>query len=257
MSALWRRNRDMKVYLASPTHLFKQLEMKYEGLNILESFYYIKNDLSFLNASNILIDSGAFTFMNNLHKKVKISDFDDYVVKYANFLKNNKIKKYFELDIDAVTSIEHVEEIRKYLEKETKTPSIPVWHVERGIDYYKKMCKDYNYIAIGGMVSNKLKVLDNKKLNSLVNYAHRQGVKVHGLGFTGFRNLKKVHFDSVDSSSWTTGARYANFYKFDPKTGNIKATKKKPNQKMIDSKLLNKHNLEEWIKFQKWAEVNL
>ena len=39
--------------------------------------------------------------------------------------------------------------------------------------------------------------------------------KIHALGFTSISGLEKYHFDSVDSTSLTTGNRFRMLYHFD------------------------------------------
>ena len=66
---------------------------------ILESFFYANEDTEKLLPyfGDFLLDSGAFTFIQAKHNK-KIS-WDQYIEEYADFIKRNKIQKYFELDI--------------------------------------------------------------------------------------------------------------------------------------------------------------
>ena len=58
----------MKIYLAGLHADIKHLSL-YKPLYVLESFYYIKNNLiSYIKSKDckeFLLDSGAFTFMNN------------------------------------------------------------------------------------------------------------------------------------------------------------------------------------------------
>lgn len=140
-----------------------------------------------------LIDSGAFTFMNNPHK-AKQTSLDDFVEKYAKFLRDNDIEYFFEMDVDSVTGYEKVLEYREFIEKVTKRKSIPVWHKNRGIDEYTKMLKHYKVIAIGGIVARELKVpRDIPLMNSLTNLAHERNIWVHGLGI-GTRALRYKFF---------------------------------------------------------------
>lgn len=145
--------------------------------------------------------------------------------------------------------------MRQKLEKEIGYQSIPVWHTSRGIDEYKRMCDEYNYVAIGGIVSGEIKKEKFGLLPLLVKEAHKRGAKVHGLGFTALDWLRIVHFDSVDSTAWTTGNRFGYLYYFD---GNTMKKKDVPKgHRLGDSRAAALNNYTEWIKFQKYAETHL
>lgn len=126
---------------------------------ILESFYYINDEIKAMIPyyKDFLLDSGAFTFMQNTKTKI---NWDEYVERYAKFIKDNNIKHFFELDIDSIVGIKEVERLRNKLETLSERKCIPVWHKSRGLEYWKKMCKEYNYIAIGGIVTKEIKATE-------------------------------------------------------------------------------------------------
>lgn len=220
---------------------------------ILESFYYvddwIRAIIPYLN--NFLLDSGAFTFFS----AGKNVDWNEYVDRYAAFINEFDIKHFFELDIDPLIGYQNVLLLRKRLESQTGKKCIPVWHKSRGKSEFLKMCDDYPYVAIGGIVSKEIKTNEQKYFPWFIEQAHRRGAKIHGLGYTNLKGLEKYHFDSVDSTSWTTGNRFGAIYKFDGRT----MTKfNKPQGKRIgDSRGAAINNFNEWVKFQKYAERNL
>lgn len=221
---------------------------------ILESFYYVDADTERLLPyyGDFLLDSGAFTFMQGTSTT---PNFDEYAERYAEFINRNKIQKYFELDIDSVVGYEKVKKIRKRLEQLTGRQCIPVWHLSRGIDEYKGIAKDYDYIAIGGIVSGEIKRDKYKAFPALISEAHSRGAKVHGLGFTNLALLPYYHFDSVDSTAWTTGNRFGHLYFFDGKTMQKKSAPS--GYKLGDSRMVAVNNYTEWIKFQKYADTHL
>lgn len=221
---------------------------------ILESFYYVDEDTERLLPyfGDFLLDSGAFTFMQNSKREV---NWDEYIEKYADFIRRNNIKKWFELDIDSVVGYEKVKEFRKKLERLTDRQCIPVWHKSRGVEEYKRHCQEYGYVAIGGYVINELKPKDYSAFPSMIRYAHKNGAKVHCLGFTKLGALKKYHFDSVDSTAWTTGNRFGFVYQFN---GETMVKHEAPSGKRLkDSREVALVNYIEWIKFQQYAERNL
>ena len=221
---------------------------------ILESFFYADEDTERLLPyfGDFLLDSGAFTFMQG---KGGSPNWDDYVERYADFIRRNNIKKYFELDIDSVIGYEKVKGIRTRLERLAGSPCIPVWHLSRGIDEYKRMCDEYNYVAIGGIVSGEITKDKYKYFPYLIAEAHKRGAKVHGLGFTNLSQLRICHFDSVDSTAWTTGNRFGFLYWFDGKTMRKKDVPK--GSRITDSRKVALNNFNEWLKFQKYAENHL
>ena len=221
---------------------------------ILESFFYADADTERLlpHYGDFLLDSGAFTFMQG---KGGSPNWDEYVERYADFIKRNDIKKYFELDIDSVVGYERVKRIRASLERQTGRQSIPVWHLSRGMEEYRRMCDEYSYVAIGGIVSGEITKEKYKFFPSLINEAHKRNAKIHGLGFTNLALLPQMHFDSVDSTAWTTGNRFAYLYYFDGKTMQKKDVP--PRHRLGDSRAAALNNYTEWIKFQKYADKHL
>lgn len=221
---------------------------------ILESFYYTDEDTERLLPfyGDFLLDSGAFTFMQN--SKVCV-DWDEYIERYASFIKRNKIEKFFELDIDTVVGYDKVKKYRDKLENLTEKRSIPVWHKSRGIAEFRRMCNEYDYVSIGGIVSKEIKPEHYKLFPAMIKEAHERGCKIHGLGFTNLAWLPKCHFDSVDSTAWTTGNRFGFVYKFDGST--MHKIQKPEGSRIADARGAALWNYIEWIKFQRYAEENL
>lgn len=223
---------------------------------VLESYEYIKeqHEPYLSKARDLIIDSGAFTYMQKLDNKHL--DFTDFIDDYIEFIKRNNITKFMEFDLDRVKGIGWVEDVRRYLEKKTNRPSIPVWHKTRGIDYFKRLCRDYDYIAIGGIgttAADEIHPPDYPKLKPLVDYAHKCNCKVHGLGFTVQKYLPIVHFDSVDSKSWL-GTCWGKMFRFNNLQGVMQSVPHK-GLRIKDHRALEQLNLKEWIKYQRYAEV--
>ena len=196
----------MKIFLASTSDksfISNITDSKY----ILESFYYFQEwqILLIKKCKMFLLDSGAFTFMNSQKGKV---NFDEYLTRYINFINKYDIKYFFELDVDSIVGYEKVKQLRKRLENETGKKCIPVWHKSRGKEEYLKMCEEYDYVAIGGIVTKEITKEQYSFFPWFINEAHKRGCKIHGLGFTDTNLLQKYHFDSVDSTAWLSGSRF-------------------------------------------------
>lgn len=254
------KDNDMKLHLAG-TGLWKYCENEFKKTKpyILESFYYADDDKieKYIHLfGDFLLDSGAFTFMQSSKKAVK---WEEYIERYADFINRNNIQKYFELDIDSVVGYDKVLEYRKRLERLTNKPVIPVWHISRGIDNFYKMCDEYSYVALGGIVGEKRGGTKyeqyHKAFPHFISEAHKRNAKIHGLGYTDLKGLTKYHFDSVDSTAWTTGNRFGFVYQFNGKTM-IKHDVPK-GKRLADSRKVALINYTEWIKFQKYAEKYL
>ena len=250
----------MRVYLATPFDGMRDNDVEMmmrvgKPLYLLNTFFEGENPckraLSIVGADNFLLDSGAFSFMSGAQCSEKIVE--EYAERYIDFIKRNHVKLYFEMDVETVLSLPFVEKMRSKMERETGVPCIPVWHKNRGIEYYKRMCSDYRYIAIGGLVFH-VKQSEWPLIHKMVNYAANKGVRVHGLGFTKTRELEKWRFYSVDSSSWKTAAiRGSNRHIFNGRyieTHNVKKDGYK-----TDQRLLAAYNGIEWCKYQRYMDL--
>lgn len=255
----WMGHIAMNIYLAGVAPWRSEgvydKVIKAEKPLILESFYYCDNKTERLLPyyGDFLLDSGAFTFMMN-SKKTNVN-WDEYIEKYADFIKRNKVEKFFELDIDSIVGYEKVLEYRKKLEQLTGRQSIPVWHSNRGIQDFINACQNYPYVALGGIVGKEWSSRAEKYIPWFIKTAHTNGAKIHGLGYTRLTKLKKYHFDSVDSTSWTTGNRFGHAWRFDGTT--MEKVDVPPGKRIKDSRGLALNNYTEWIKFQKYADTHL
>lgn len=225
---------------------------------ILESFYYIKEwQIPHIKDFDLfLLDSGAFTFMSNT-KKGKIN-WKEYIDKYIEFINKYDIKYFFELDIDVIVGYENVKKITKYIEERTQKKVIPVWHKSRGLEEWKRLTKEYEYVAIGGIVTKEIKPKEQKYFTPLLEIAKKNNCKVHGLGYTNLKGLEKYKFYSVDSTSWKSGNRFGTLYLFE--NNKLKQIKKPENKRMITGEYYGKVEefvFNEWIKYQKYADKNL
>lgn len=247
----------MKIYLAGLEQKVNFLQEINPNIYALSSFFTIrekfKKFIPYLK--DFLLDSGAFSFMNCSIKNI---DWNEYLKKYAKFINENKIKNFFELDIDSIVGYFKVKEYRNELENLTGRQCIPVWHKSRGIDEFFNLCENYDYIALGGIAIGHIKRDEHKYFSYFIREAHKRNTKIHGLGYTYLQGLRKYHFDSVDSTTWTCGGRFGNLYKF---TGNTivyeTISGNDTGMRLSNCNVLDKLNLLEWIKFQKYAEVHL
>lgn len=233
----------MKLCLAGTNTRKSMFETSLPDLRfVLESYYYMQpwQAEQLQNIEHFMLDSGAFTFLNTKRNVV----IDDYVDAYINFIKEYDVKHFFELDIDSIVGYEEVKKIRQKIERRTKKRCIPVWHKSRGIKEFMELCKKYDYVAIGGIVTKEFERHELFLLNAFCDLAHSYDCKIHGLGFTPV-NIKDYRFDSVDSTSWLSGARFGKIYNF----ADCRLLSTSPEVKMHYLEY-DKHNLKQFLLLQ-------
>ena len=223
---------------------------------ILESYYSMADWLipTALNCELFLLDSGAFTFMTT---QKDVTDFNDYLTGYINFINKYDIKRFFELDVDSIVGIAEVERLRKRLEEETGKKCIPVWHKSRGKDYFIEMCRNYDYIAIGGIASKEITTSEYKYFRWFIDTAHSYGCKIHALGFTSLSGMYDYNFDSADSTSWLNGTKFGRLYHFDGKYMLKTEAEGRKRKNGITPSNIDRANYYEWIRFQEFADKYL
>jgi len=269
----------MKVYLVMSTYLFMKAALKYNCENVLisynsyrcskdkRSYYDIlsgdekKTELDnktkgyLKKFKNVMVDSGAFSFMSGAETKIGKGDIQKFVEGYGKWLKDNKGYYDFfeEMDLDFLFPMDVIEGWRKFLEECAGQKSIPVWHINRGLDYWEQMVKDYDYVAIGGMVTGEITEME-KYAPFLIDIAHKNNCKVHGLGYTKTRLLKYIPWDSVDSSTWIFGGKRGTLFLFnEDKITTLKLGVFNKSSK-IDYLKFAEINAQSWSVYDKWIE---
>lgn len=246
----------MTIYLAVTTLHYTGYEIL-KGADILSSYFYCRTIPEI--AQNIplmrdfMLDSGVFSFINSGKK------FDDtYIHQYADYIRENKIKAYVELDVDQIIGVKETRKLRDKLERLVGYPSIPVWHTIRGKEAFLQDVKEYPRICLGYYLTEGLSpALTEKHTPWFIDTAHENNCKIHGLGFTKTTLLPKFHFDSVDSSTWTFGQRSGALSKYNPTTHRMYQVPKKAGVRICDFSGIMKHNFLEWRKYQDWARSYL
>ena len=222
--------------------------------DILAAFPYMKGNYTILDniskMRNFMLDSGVFTMINSGRK----FDLESYTDEYADFIKEHKIRQYVEMDVDQIIGVEKTRKLRDRLENRVGWQSIPVQHTIRGKEAFISDCKDYKYIALGFFLTEGLKTdVTERYAKAFINKAHEFGTRIHGLGFTKGDLLKKLGFDSVDSSTWSVSRRYGRTFEFNPQEGRIRMHKRRVGQRMKNAQALGRPAFIEWRKYQDWA----
>lgn len=247
----------MKLYLAGISYYYEKVK-GWRAKYALESFEYFKGNNGKIakrirkdipKFQRFLLDSGAFTYMEDRNKAKNIN-WIKYVDEYANFINKHSVDHFFELDIDSVLGYSKVKKLRKRLERKTSRRSIPVWHRTRGKNAFEEMCKKYNYVSIGGIVSGEFAQKDYQYFPWFIRKAHKNNAKIHGLGLSSRKVVKKYNFDSLDSTSWLYGNKTGKVFQFN---GKEIEQHERLNQR-IKTHLTVKNNFDEWIKYQKYLD---
>jgi hypothetical protein len=244
----------MKVYLAALGQLYKDVDWK--GAYILTSFYELKKAKvlpEYVYEETHIADSGAFSTFKSVQEAKKM-DWDDYVKRYINFVKETGNKLYFEMDIDVVVGLDKVHYYRKQMEDAIGYQSIPVWHSTRKWDYFLMMCETFPYVSLGTTKATRAGEMIRKNpaiLDKFIKTAHSMGTKIHGLGFTSQPWLDVLNFDSVDSSTWLN-AKYGVIFHFNGRHCKIVKKKNKDDKLIGICANYHRHNFDEWLKYQKW-----
>lgn len=186
------------------------------------------------NKIKLFLDSGAFSAKS---QGVKID-----IYKYIEFIKKYKkhIEVYANLDVigDAEASLDN----QKIMEAAGLSP-LPCFHYGEPFKYLKYYIKNYNYIALGGMVGASSEI--SNWLDLLFSDYIPMNTKVHGFGMTNLKLMLRFPWFSVDSSSWCITGRMGsiyvpkyknNKYIYDENSWKVSVSTRSP-----DKKLLNKH----------------
>lgn len=175
--------------------------------NQLVSFYHMPTKLKTLGTikemrnlkKKLFIDSGAFSAFT-LGGKI---DLDEYI----DFCKRTDADYY--AVYDSIGNAEETLKNQKYMESKGIKP-IPCFHYGEDWKYLEYYCKNYDYIALGGMVGNRTMIkgwLD-------VIFSKYPDKRFHGFGLTTISLIKGYSWHSVDSSSWLMGGRSGTLWSF-------------------------------------------
>ena len=226
---------------------------KYLLTSFADSPKDLKVTLDQVGVNRFFLDSGAYVLQRR--HDLTLSDFYEYTDRYSDYITRHRIRFFAEMDVENIIGIHEVEKLRHRIESRTGAQTIPVWHTGRGLDYWKKMVAEYDYVALGDLtVRNVVSYLPIYR--KMVDYANAHGTKVHGLGFTRTEYLPTIDFYSVDSAAWSRGGAYGIKSRF---TGRMieRVPIKLGEEQRTRFGELTRSNFAEWCKYQRWADHNL
>lgn len=154
------------------------------------------------NKVNLFLDSGAFSAYT---QGIEID-----IYSYIDFIKKNK--KYIETyaNLDAIGDPAKTLKNQRIMEKAGLRP-LPCFHYGEPVKYLHTYLKEYDYIALGGMVpistKNLKPWLDDLFSNHLCDQKGNPKAKIHGFGMTALSLMLRYPWYSVDSTSWVVAGR--------------------------------------------------
>ena len=192
--------------------------------SLLQSYWYIKRRgkdkiverFDKVKKNSLLIDSGAHTFLTLAEYQDKTVDYwEEYIKGYIAFVRKHREKVFacVEMDIDTLVGTEQVNKWREeyfHSLEEEGIPVIYVYHAEKGLEEWERMCKTYSYV---GFSYNEFE--DAILIDKLFEIAMEYKTKVHGFAVSGYRELLKHEYYTSDSTSWITGAQYGELNYFE------------------------------------------
>ena len=162
-------------------------------------------------------DNGAFSKWKELKKKGTLGgfDWDKHWTKFYLWL----MKHYHQIDYFFIPDvIEGSEEENDRLIKSVpfmfREKAVPVWHTVESIDRFVRLCKEFDYVAIGACGPHEVIMSDacQQRLNEAFEEAYwREGLrtKIHGLRMTDNRVVARFPFYSCDSTSVVQREKYS------------------------------------------------
>lgn len=213
----------------------------YKGY-FMESFYTIRTrGLSIKKTvikqvKSFMLDSGAFTMIRKF-KTANLHDLEKYTDDYAQYIAENDIDLYIELDVDKFIGKDKTNYLRERLIKLTNKNPIWVYQTGRTNKDFDEALERFDYVALplSGLIDRRSRYLRNKTdiLKRTIDYVHSRNKKIHALGATGNR-IYELGFDSCDSSTFL--ATYGNILLF--QDGQIKYTSLNKNTTMYFKQLI-------------------
>jgi hypothetical protein len=161
----------------------------------------------------VFADSGAFSAAT-LGTEIKLAD-------YAAWLKDWQHLITTAATLDVIGDPDATQRNTLALE-DRGLRVLPVFHTGSPWDRLEKLCASYRYVALGGMVPySKMTGEVMRWLVKCFRIGAEHGTVFHGFGQTGATAMASLPFYSVDSSTWSTGARYGWMFLWNERTAGM------------------------------------
>lgn len=218
---------------------------------VLISYHYFKKKYDsikdLIKDYDLFVDSGAFSAFTQ-EKTIDIND-------YMKWIKDNNFTRYAGLDV-----IYNPEQTLKNLDimKAQGLNPIPTFHYGSDLKILEQLVKDYDYIALGGLVplAKDKKTLSNWLDNCfriLIPRVQDLSLKVHGFGVLADDMLKRYPFYSVDGTSWIQGGKFGETVEY--KDGKLRRKSNQMTEALRlsrDYKVMNQKAIEHYKKLEQF-----
>ena len=183
-------------------------------LGFLWSFWYTQNlDFRRLFAPldpmpPMFADSGAYT-AHTKGQPVNVMDYGSWVYEWRKYFPH-----YANLDVkgDVDAGLRNLEVLQGL-----GLAPIPVYHGGEPWSVWEDFCRDFDYVALGGMAGGVMQTHNPKVLHWLDKcFEIANGKAVHGFGMTNWSVVRRYPWRSVDSSSIGSGYRYGQVNIYNP-----------------------------------------
>lgn len=167
--------------------------------SLLISYYYIAGFLKFRHSwayRDWVLDSGAFSAKNSGAE----IDLDTYIAQAKDLMASDpKLTEIFSLDVIGDWRASEANTKKMWA---AGIPAIPTYHYREPFDVLRGLARDYDKIAIGGLVGLRQPA---KRAFMMECFARVWPKKIHGFGINGRRILFELPFHSVDATNWEIG----------------------------------------------------
>jgi hypothetical protein len=137
--------------------------------------------------------------------------YEEYRESYIKFLLESKERLTLYTNLDVINNAELTYKNQKIMEKAGLHP-VPVFHLGEDLKWLKKYVRDYEYVAIGGLIPNTTiqlyNWLDPIFRDILCDERGYPRIKVHGFACTSVGLMMRYPWYSVDSA---TARKLGNF----------------------------------------------
>lgn len=157
--------------------------------------------------SLIWIDSGAFTAYTT-GKKITREE-------YADHLRAQRGGYDYAFSLDVIGDARASRENTEWLWGQG-LPVVPVFHFGSSLEEWRSLCRDYGYVAAGGLVPlAKDRTRITAYLRHLTREADKYDTAVHALGIAGRKTVINTRVWSADSSTVSSAPLYGNVPVYD------------------------------------------